>query len=235
MEGRKKLVVFTGAGMSQESGIQTFRDSGGLWEQFSVEDVATPEGWKKNPELVLEFYNQRRKQIIESQPNAGHLSLAAMEEKYEVNIITQNIDDLHERAGSTHVLHLHGEILKARSTFNNQLVYPLSDWRLNKGDRCEKGSQLRPHIVWFGEDVPMMDSAIEIVSAADIFVIVGTSLNVYPAANLVEYVPAFCPKFLIDPGDFSAQRLTNLTHFKEIASVGLNQLQKSLDVLQGVA
>jgi NAD-dependent deacetylase len=235
MENKKRLVIFTGAGMSQESGIQTFRDSGGLWEQYKVEDVATPDAWKRDPELVLNFYNERRRQVMNSKPNEGHLLLVALEEKYDVRIITQNIDDLHERAGSKNVLHLHGEILKARSTFNQKLVYPLKDWRINLGDKCEKGSQLRPHIVWFGEEVPLMAEAIDLASTADIFVIVGTSLNVYPAANLIQYVPTFCPKYLVDPGDFSESQLTNINHFKEIASTGINRLINSLNVSKATA
>ncbi|MFN5181715.1 MAG: SIR2 family NAD-dependent protein deacylase [Bacteroidota bacterium] len=235
MADKKKLIVFTGAGMSQESGIQTFRDSGGLWEQYRVEDVATPEAWRKNPELVLNFYNERRKQILAARPNLGHKLLVTLEEKFEVKIITQNIDDLHERAGSTNVMHLHGEILLSRSTFNEKLTYKIKGSKITIGEKCEKGSQLRPHIVWFGEEVPMMASAIDLVSIADIFVVVGTSLNVYPAANLVQYAPQFCPKYLIDPGDFSGMQMGNFTHLKETASSGVQKLIDALDSLQGKA
>jgi NAD-dependent deacetylase len=198
-KNNKKLVVFTGAGISAESGIKTFRDSNGLWEEYKVEDVATPEGWAANRELVLEFYNQRRKQLLESKPNQAHILLAELEKNFTVDIITQNVDDLHERAGSTKVLHLHGELLKSRSTVDKSLIYPIDGWALNLGDKCEKGSQLRPHIVWFGEDVPMMAEAAKITQTADIFCVVGTSLNVYPAANLLYYVLDSAELFLIDP------------------------------------
>ena len=195
----KRVVVFTGAGVSAESGISTFRDSGGLWEQYKIEDVATPQAWLADFELVLDFYNQRRKQVLLAQPNAAHLSIPLLQEKFEVNVITQNIDDLHERAGSENVLHLHGEIRKSRSTIDPHLIYNIDGWELKKGDRCEKGSQLRPHIVWFGEMVPAMDEAIQITAKADIMIVIGTSLEVYPAANLVSYVPDYCETFLIDP------------------------------------
>lgn len=195
----RKLVVFTGAGVSAESGIRTFRDSGGLWEEYSIEEVATPTAWQRDREKVLHFYNLRRHQVIESVPNAAHLSLAALEGYFDVHIVTQNIDDLHERAGSTHVLHLHGEIRKSRSTLDPKLVYPIDGGDLNPGDRCEKGSQLRPHIVWFGEPVPAMEEAISIVSAADIFLVIGTSLEVYPAASLIDYAKDEALCFLVDP------------------------------------
>ena len=184
----KKLVVLSGAGMSQESGLKTFRDMGGLWEQYRVEDVASIEGWYRNPELVMNFYNERRKQLFETQPNAGHFAVAALEKDFDVQIITQNVDDLHERAGSTKVLHLHGELRKVRSTADPDLVYTLDHWELKFGDKCEKGSQLRPHIVWFGEAVPAFYDAIPMVEAADILLVVGTSMQVYPAAGLVNYV-----------------------------------------------
>ena len=229
MQIKKKLVVFTGAGMSQESGIQTFRDSGGLWEQYKIEDVATPEAWKRNPELVLNFYNERRRQIMSAKPNYGHKLLADLEEKYDVHIITQNIDDLHERAGSTKVMHLHGEIMKSQSTFSSKLVYSMNDWKIKIGDLCEKGSQLRPFIVWFGEEVPMMSQAMELVADADVFVIVGTSLNVYPAAGIIHYVPETCPKYLIDPGDFSSHLLVNINHLQESASEGIKKLAAQLN------
>lgn len=223
---KKKLVVFSGAGISQESGIKTFRDSGGLWEQYKIEDVATPEAWKRNPVLVMEFYNQRRKQVMEAQPNRGHLILAELEKDFDVQIITQNIDDLHERAGSKNVLHLHGEIMKSRSTLDEALIYKIKGHELRIGDKCEKGSQLRPHIVWFGEAVPNMEYAAVITATADFFVTVGTSLNVYPAAGLVDVAPEGCPKFLVDPGDFSQGFYSNLIHIKEKASSGLEKLAK---------
>jgi len=195
----KKIVVFTGAGVSAESGIRTFRDSDGLWEEHRIEDVATPQGWAANKELVLKFYNQRRKQLLECKPNKAHILLAELEKKFTVEIITQNVDDLHERAGSSKVLHLHGELLKSRSTVDKSLVYQIDGWELKLGDKCQKGSQLRPHIVWFGEDVPLMTEAAKIAQTADIFCVIGTSLNVYPAANLLYYVSDNAQLFLIDP------------------------------------
>jgi NAD-dependent deacetylase len=196
---KKRVVVLTGAGVSAESGIRTFRDSGGLWEEFRIEEVATPQAWAANQELVLKFYNQRRKQVLEALPNAAHLALVELEKYFEVQIITQNIDDLHERAGSGKVLHLHGEIRKSRSTFDPRLIYTIEGSELNPGDLCEKGSQLRPHIVWFGESVPAMDMAISMTQSADIFIVIGTSLEVYPAASLVVYAPDQAMKILIDP------------------------------------
>jgi len=195
----KKIVVFTGAGISAESGIRTFRDADGLWEEHRIEDVATPQGWSANKELVLEFYNQRRKQLLECEPNKAHILLAELEKNFTIDIITQNVDDLHERAGSTKILHLHGELLKSRSTIDKSLVYPIDGWELKLGDKCEKGSQLRPHIVWFHEDVPLMTNAAKITQTADIFCVIGTSLNVYPAANLLYYVSDNAQLFLIDP------------------------------------
>jgi NAD-dependent deacetylase len=186
---KKKLVVLTGAGISAESGIATFRDAGGLWEGHRVEDVATPEGWMKNPALVLEFYNQRRKRALEVKPNRGHEILAELEQYFDVTVVTQNVDDLHERAGSTHIIHLHGSLFESRSTVDENLVYRIQGWALNLGDRCEKGSQLRPNIVWFGEVVPMMEVAARYAAQADIFLVVGTSMVVYPAAGLIHYVP----------------------------------------------
>ncbi|MBP7507925.1 MAG: NAD-dependent deacylase [Prolixibacteraceae bacterium] len=197
--GLKTLVVLTGAGMSQESGIRTFRDSGGMWEEHNIMDVASPEGWKRNPEMVLKFYNERRKQLLECQPNSGHIGLAELEKKINVNIITQNVDDLHERAGSTKVLHLHGELKKARSTVDPGLIYEIEGWQLNIGDKCKKGSKLRPHIVWFGEAVPEINNAIQLVQNADIMAIIGTSMQVYPAAGLINWVNKGVPVFLIDP------------------------------------
>ncbi len=187
MKEKKKVVILTGAGISAESGIQTFRDANGLWEGHDVMEVASPEGFKKNPELVLDFYNQRRRQLLQVKPNTAHKKLVALEKKYNVSIITQNVDDLHERAGSKDVLHLHGELLKARSTNNPNLVYDCKI-DINIGDLCENNSQLRPHIVWFGEAVPLFEKAIEIIADADILVIIGTSMQVYPAASLVQYI-----------------------------------------------
>jgi len=195
----KNLVVLSGAGMSAESGIRTFRDQGGLWEEYDIMEVASIGGWIKNPALILQFYNSRRKELISAKPNNGHIGLAELEKDYNVRIITQNIDNLHERAGSTAVLHLHGELMKARSTVDPSLVYTLDHWEMKMGDRCEKGSQLRPHIVWFGEEVPAMEEAISIIESADYLCVIGTSLNVYPAAGLIHYAPNNIPVFLIDP------------------------------------
>ncbi len=220
---KKKIVVFTGAGISAESGLKTFRDSGGLWEEYNVEDVATPEAWAKNPELVLEFYNMRRRQAINAKPNDAHNALALLEKKFDVQIITQNIDDLHERAGSKKVLHLHGEINKSRSSVDEKLVYPIKK-DIQLGQLCEKGSQLRPHIVWFGEFVPMMEAAYELASSAEIFIIIGTSLNVYPAAGLVNYAPERASKYLVDPSAFTKDYISNLTIIKETAGKGVPEL-----------
>jgi len=224
----EKIVVLTGAGVSAESGLNTFRDSGGLWEQYDISEVATPEAWDRNQDLVLEFYNQRRKQVLEAEPNAAHYALASLEEKYDVCIITQNIDSLHERAGSSNVLHLHGEIMKAQSTANPELVYDLDSWELKKGDKCDKGSQLRPHIVWFGEAVPKMTEASIITESADILVVIGTSLNVYPAAGLIDVAGNDIPKYLIDPNELNVAGVKNLTLIKEKASIGVPQLAKTL-------
>jgi NAD-dependent deacetylase len=223
-----RIVVFTGAGISAESGISTFRDSGGLWEKHDIRDVATPEAWKKNPLLVLDFYNQRRKQVIEAQPNAAHKAIVELEKKFDVRIITQNVDDLHERAGSSNVLHLHGEIRKSRSTLDPSLVYPVKGWEIRAGDKCERGSQLRPHIVWFGEMVPEMDRAQEISAGADIFIIVGTSLNVYPAAGLVHSAPAGCPVYLVDPNEVTNPEIRNFTFIREPAGKGVPALVSQL-------
>lgn len=201
----KKLVVLSGAGISAESGLKTFRDSGGLWEGYDVMEVATPEGWTRNPELVMDFYNQRRKQALSAQPNRGHQIIAELEQYFDVSVITQNVDNLHEQAGSSNVIHLHGELSKSRSTKYPDLIYDIDGWELKMGECCEKGAQLRPHIVWFGEPVPMMEIAAEISLSADIFIVVGTSLQVYPAAGLVEYVPESAPIFVVDP---------NLPHMK---------------------
>jgi NAD-dependent deacetylase len=225
----KRLVILTGAGMSQESGIRTFRDSDGLWEEYDVRDVATPQAWAKNPELVMRFYNERRKQLQETKPNAGHIGIAGLEKSFNVNIITQNIDDLHERAGSTDVLHLHGELKKARSTVDENLIYDIDGWELKFGDRCEKGSQLRPHIVWFGEAVPAIDDAILITQKADIFVVIGTSLNVYPAAGLINYIRRGIPFFLIDPNPVEV--FTDVTIIREKAGRGVEILKEKLEKL----
>ncbi len=225
---KKRLVIFTGAGVSAESGIKTFRDSNGLWEEHKIEDVATPEAWDRNKELVLEFYNQRRKQVIAAQPNAMHLFLADLQKKFDTYIITQNVDDLHERAGSKKVLHLHGEIMKARSSIHEHLIYPLKKPAISIGDFCEKGSQLRPHIVWFGEMVPEMENAYTIAEKADYFVVIGTSLNVYPAAGLVSYVNAYTPKWLIDPNDINLDYIKGLKHIKQTAVNGVAELRKEL-------
>lgn len=228
------VVVLTGAGISAESGLKTFRDSDGLWENFRIEDVATPEAFHKDPVLVLQFYNERRQQVQQAKPNAAHLALAELEErktksgeKIRVDVVTQNIDDLHERAGSNNVLHLHGEILKSRSTFNHKLTYNCRD-DINLGDKCERGSQLRPHIVWFGEAVPMMPVAEALVNKADALMIVGTSLNVYPAAGLVFQAQRDTPIFIVDPGNPLATGVSNLHAFTEKATTGV---PKAIDKL----
>ena len=194
----KNIVVFTGAGISAESGLGTFRDSGGLWDNYKIEDVATPDAFKKNPELVLEFYNIRRRQLLSSSPNSAHYALNKLQQNFNLQIITQNIDDLHERSGSNNVLHLHGKLRQSKSTLDNKL-YEIEGSELILGDLCPNGAQLRPNVVWFGEAVPMMDVAIEIVKTADIFIIIGTSLNVYPAAYLIHYTSNSCEKYIIDP------------------------------------
>ncbi|WP_026474497.1 SIR2 family NAD-dependent protein deacylase [Alkaliflexus imshenetskii] len=227
----KKLVVLTGAGMSAESGLPTFRDMGGIWETYDVTQVASPEAWQHNPELVLRFYNERRKKLFESSPNEGHHILASLEAYFDVQIVTQNVDDLHEQAGSSKVLHLHGELKKARSTSNPNLVYELNDWELKIGDLCEEGSQLRPHIVWFGETVEEIYKAQDLVSEADVFIVVGTSLNVYPAAGLLHYVASDVPVFVVDPGQPLLAHNPHLTIIKDKASVGLRQLTSVLQKL----
>lgn len=226
----KKLVILSGAGMSQESGIRTFRDMGGLWEEYDVTEVATPEAWGKNPMLVMKFYNDRRKQLYESEPNAGHIGLVDLEKDFEVQVITQNIDDLHERAGSSSVLHLHGELKKARSSVDESLIYDIDGWELKFGQKCAKGSQLRPHIVWFGEAVPAMDDAIPIVESADILVVIGTSLNVYPAAGLVNYAKRETPIFVIDP-ERPSVFIRNVTYIQEKAGKGVEILKAKLKEL----
>ncbi|NOX85805.1 MAG: NAD-dependent deacylase [Chlorobi bacterium] len=217
----KTIVVLTGAGMSAESGVKTFRDSDGLWNNYRIEEVASPVAWERDPEMVLEFYNQRRKQLFEVEPNAGHKALVKLEEKFNVQIITQNVDDLHERAGSSNVLHLHGELKKARSTVDPSLVYTLDHWELKLGDKCEKGSQLRPHIVWFGESVDMIGPAVEIISGADMVIVIGTSMVVYPAAGLLHYVKDEVPKYYIDPKAFQVHGVSNLLILRKKAGEGV--------------
>jgi len=224
----KKIVVLTGAGISAESGLKTFRDSGGLWEENRIEDVATFEGWQRNPLLVLNFYNERRKQLQGAEPNAAHKALVKLEQKYEVQIITQNVDDLHERAGSSNVIHLHGELKKSRSTIDENLVYDIEGWELKLGDKCEKGSQLRPHIVWFGEAVPMIQLATELTEEADIFIVIGTSLNVYPAAGLIEFVSDNAMKYLIDPNTLHLPYVKRLEIINENAGIGTPTLVNRL-------
>lgn len=225
---KKKLVVLSGAGISAESGIATFRDSGGLWEGHSVEDVATPEGWRKDPLLVLDFYNQRRKKAIEVKPNRGHEIIAELQKEFEVSVVTQNVDNLHERAGSKKVIHLHGSLFESRSTKDESLVYPIKGWELKWGDTCEKGSQLRPNIVWFGEAVPLMEIATDLAASADIFVVVGTSMVVYPAAGLINYVPKKVPKFIVDPNTPAVSGFNNLEFIADIASIGMEKLRQKI-------
>ncbi len=220
----KRIVVLTGAGMSAESGLKTFRDANGLWEGHDVMEVASPEGWYKNKELVLEFYNQRRSQLLKVQPNNAHKLLADLEKDFEIQIVTQNVDDLHERARSSNVLHLHGELLKVKSVANDSLVY---EWKkdLKVGDKAEDSNQLRPNIVWFGEAVPMLDKAIEIIKKADILVIIGTSMQVYPAASLIHYIQPDISIYFIDPKpNINQNSYNNLTIISEKASVGVEKL-----------
>ena len=224
----KKIVVLTGAGISAESGIPTFRDAGGLWEGHRVEDVATPDGWARDRSLVLEFYNQRRKRALEVTPNKGHDVLVELEQHFDVTVVTQNVDNLHERAGSTKVIHLHGSLFESRSTSDPSLVYPISGWELKLGDKCEKGSQLRPNIVWFGEMVPMMEVAAEIAGDADIFIVAGTSMVVYPAAGLVDYVRPEVPKFVVDPNKPQLSYISNVQYFTEKASTGMLKVRDLL-------
>lgn len=219
--------MLTGAGISAESGIKTFRDADGLWEGHDVMEVASPEGFAKNPELVLEFYNQRRRQLLSVEPNQAHKDLASLESMFKVSIITQNVDDLHERAGSTNVTHLHGELLKARSTSGNSASVQYCEKDINLGDTCAEGYQLRPHIVWFGEDVPMMEKAVAICETAAILVVIGTSMQVYPAASLMHYVPVGIPIYFIDPNPAIAPT-SNVTIIPETATKGMKQLLKQL-------
>ena len=227
----KTIVVLTGAGISSESGCNTFRDNNGLWRKHRVEDVASPIAWLRDPVLVLDFYNERRKKLFEVEPNAAHRALVELEKRYDVRIITQNVDDLHERAGSKNVMHLHGELKKARSTVDPSLVYELDKWELKLGDTCEKGSQLRPHIVWFGEAVPMFEEAVAVAAKADLFLVIGTSMVVYPAAGLIGYVNKAVMKYYVDPNATSIAGTENLTIIHEKAGTGVPRLVN--DLLKG--
>lgn len=226
----KNLVVLTGAGISAESGIKTFRDAGGLWEGHSIEEVASPEGFEKNPELVLEFYNARRKQLAEVEPNFAHTALKELEQHFKVNIITQNVDDLHERAGSSHVLHLHGELIKVQSTGNPAFIETIGYNELKLGNVCPLGFQLRPHIVWFGEAVPEMEKAIEITQRADVFLIIGTSLEVYPAASLLDFVPYPKPVFIIDPYRHKSTSHSMVEVIQDTATQGIVVFAKHFNI-----
>ena len=224
-----KIVILTGSGISAESGVKTFRDSDGLWNNYRIEEVASPIAWAQNPDMVLEFYNQRRKQLFEVEPNEAHYALVKLEEKYDAQIITQNVDDLHERAGSKNILHLHGELKKARSTIDESLVYELDNWELKKGNNCEKGSQLRPHIVWFGEAVPNISIAIEIAKQANVFIVIGTSMVVYPAASLINYVDDEVAKYLVDPNTTGIENnIPNLEIINKKACSGVPELVNKL-------
>lgn len=228
---KKHLVILTGAGISAESGLQTFRDSGGLWENVNIEDVATPRAWRKNPAKVLDFYNYRRQQVSKAQPNSAHKALAELEKDFVVSILTQNIDDLHERAGSTRVLHLHGEIFSMRSEKDETYRYPCrGDIKL--GDKAEDGAQMRPDIVWFEEPVPAIEQAANIARTADVFIIIGTSLQVYPAASLIDFAPKFCPKFLIDKAAFPQEGTKELTVIQKPATEGVEVLRQMLSELK---
>jgi len=224
---KKNIIILTGAGISAESGLQTFRDAGGLWEGHNVYDVATPEAWQRDAELVQNFYNLRRKAVLEAKPNQAHYALVSLEEKYNVVIITQNIDDLHERAGSSNVIHLHGVITKSQSNKNPMLIYDIEGWELKMGEICELGSQLRPHVVWFGEAVPMIDKAIQQCYTADICMVVGTSLQVYPAASLIDFLPPNSVKYFIDPGAVANNRSHFIT-YPENASTGVPKVVNKL-------
>ncbi len=224
----KKLVVLSGSGISSESGLSTFRDSGGLWEGFSINEVATLEGWKKNPAKVLDFYNQRRKNALKASPNAAHLILAELEQYFSVSIITQNVDNLHEKAGSKNIIHLHGELFKSRSTGDENLIYDIPGWELKLGDKCEKGFQLRPHIVWFGEMVPRMEEAIDETISADLYLVIGTSLVVYPAASLLYYVKKDVPLFIVDPVIPESISRSNNYCYEEKATTGMEKVKNEL-------
>ena len=225
---KKQITILSGAGISAESGISTFRDSDGLWENHRIEDVATPDAWQRNPELVQEFYNLRRKQLLEVEPNAAHFAITELQEKFNVQVITQNVDDLHERAGNANVLHLHGQLKQVRSTGYPHEVYDLEGWELLMGDKCENGHQLRPHIVWFGEDVPNLPVAADVVSKSDAVIIVGTSLNVYPAASLYQYAKPNCPIWIIDPKANELVYPETITPINEKAGAALPRLVQSL-------
>lgn len=227
----KHIVILTGAGMSAESGIATFRDSNGLWENYRVEDVATPEGFRANPQLVLDFYNARRKDALKAEPNRGHQIIAELEKDYKISVVTQNVDDLHERAGSSNVMHLHGELMKVRSTKNPNDIRTLTanNIEINLGDMDASGHQLRPHIVWFGEAVPMIEEAVKVVQKADILIIIGTSLNVYPAAGLIDFAPSGTPIYLIDPKDVATKR-REVIHLQKGASEGMKEI---VEILKG--
>lgn len=228
MSQKKRIVALTGAGISAESGIKTFRDAGGLWENHDVMEVASIDGYRKNPELVTQFYNERRKQAASVEPNEGHKALARLEENFEVVIVTQNVDNLHEKGGSTNVLHLHGELSKVRSTKYEELVYEWGDKPLTAEDKCEKGHPLRPHIVWFGEAVPMMETAVMEVLKADIFMVIGTSLAVYPAAGLLDYVPEEVPIYVIDPNIPNVRSRMNIHLIEENATTGVPKVAQEL-------
>jgi NAD-dependent deacetylase len=224
----KKLVVLTGAGISAESGIPTFRDADGLWEGHDVNEVATPEGWERNPQLVLDFYNQRRKKALEVKPNRGHEILAELQSHFDLTVVTQNVDNLHEQAGSKNVIHLHGSLFESRSSDDPTLIYPIDGWELKWGDVCGKGSQLRPNIVWFGELVPMIEVAARVCTKADVFLVVGTSMMVYPAASLIDYVSHETPKYVIDPKLPQMGFIPYLTSIEEKGSVGLEKIKQEL-------
>lgn len=225
---KPKLVVLSGAGISAESGIPTFRGVDGLWEGHDVMEVASPQGWAANPGLVLEFYNQRRKVALSAKPNQGHLVLAELEKWFGVTVVTQNVDNLHEKGGSSKVLHLHGELFKSRSLIDDQLIYPVEGWRLNLGDCCEKGSQLRPHIVWFGEEVPLMEEAARLTMEADILIVVGTSLMVYPAAGLLNLARPEAVKYIVDPNMPQVNYMPNLILIEKPGGIGLKEVKKGL-------
>lgn len=225
---KRKIIVFSGAGISAESGLGTFRDEGGLWEKYNIEEVATPEAWKANPALVTDFYNMRRKQCYETRPNPAHYAITKLETKFDVEIITQNVDCLHERAGSNKVIHLHGDISKVKSSGPNaeKEFYPQEHWEVKMGDVCPEGYQLRPHVVWFGEAVPMLDKAIEIIQTADVILVVGTSLNVYPAAGILDYAPANASFYLVDPNDVAVPSYFSV--IKDNASSGVPKIVERL-------
>lgn len=225
---KKRLVVLTGAGISAESGLKTFRGSDGLWEGYNIMDVATPEAWAKNPALVQQFYNERRIQVLQAKPNEAHRQLVALEEYFDVQIITQNIDDLHERAGSTQITHLHGVITYAQSDQDSNLIYPLKSDKIEMGQFCELGSQLRPHVVWFGEAVPMIENAAVICEQADVFMVIGTSLAVYPAAGLIDFVPTGVKKYIVDPVIPPVRNYRNLIKIEASAVIGLQQILPEL-------